>query len=610
MTLLAGSKLGPYEVLGQIGAGGMGEVYRAKDPRLGREVAIKVLPASFSADAGRLRRFEQEARAAGALNHANITAVYDIGLHEGAPYVVSELLEGETLDSRLAGGPLPPRKAVDYAIQIAHGLAAAHEKGIVHRDLKPENLFITRDGRVKILDFGLAKFVATEGEDVPLPGSSATSAKTEPGMVLGTLGYMSPEQLRGKQADPRSDIFSFGAILFEMLAGKRAFPGASAADAISAILRADPPDLLETNRQIPPALERIVRHCLEKQPEERFRSAHDLAFALEAVSGSPGSGSAAVPLPGRSGLRFRWESLRSIGLLAAALLAGAALDRWLRPPAAPVPVRIRALTYSGRDFSPAASPDGLTLAFASERDGRRRIWVKQLAAGNEVALTSGTDDNPRFSPDGSMILFSRTEGQRSSLYRVPLVGGDPRKLVDEASDGDWSPDGQRITFVRHVVEKGVRVSAVFVAAADGTGPREVARVREHALRWPRWSPDGRQIALVDSGLAGAYRPLVIVGVDGGAPRLLPPLERGAVVAATWSGDGREIVYSTAVRGAGARVVRQNPKGGQPRTIFWIPTDNEVLDILGPDTLLYESIATRQNLRELPIGRGAPPADQW
>jgi serine/threonine protein kinase len=296
MTLSAGSKVGPYEILAPLGAGGMGEVYRARDPRLGREVAIKVLPASFSNDPDRLRRFEQEARAAGIRNHPNITAVYDVGSFEQAPYVVTELLEGETLRSRMAGGALAPRRAIDYALQIAHGLAAAHSKGIVHRDLKPENLFVTKEGRVKILDFGLAKL--TQPESVLSQTNLPTAAlSTEPGVVMGTLGYMSPEQVRGRASDARSDIFSFGAVLYEMLSGHRAFRGDSAADTMSAILREDPPVRSTTNRSIAPGLDRIVRHCLEKDPEARFHSAHDLAFHLEALSDPSGTGTEALPAP-------------------------------------------------------------------------------------------------------------------------------------------------------------------------------------------------------------------------------------------------------------------------------------------------------------------------
>src|SRR5712692_9469108 len=292
MRLAAGTRLGPYEILAPLGAGGMGEVYRARDPRLEREVAIKVLPSSFSQDPDRLRRFEQEAKAAGVLNHPNITAVYDVGSQDGAPYVVSELLEGETLRARLAGGAFTPRKALGHALQIAHGLAAAHEKGIVHRDLKPENIFVTRDGRVKILDFGLAKLM--QPEDSTRPQTDLPTVGSEPGVALGTLGYKSPEQVRGKPADSRSDIFSFGAILYEMLSGKRAFHGDTAADTMSAILTKEPPDLSITNQNISPGLERIVRHCLEKNPERRFHSVHDLAFDLEALSGASISGARAA----------------------------------------------------------------------------------------------------------------------------------------------------------------------------------------------------------------------------------------------------------------------------------------------------------------------------
>jgi TolB-like protein/Tfp pilus assembly protein PilF len=282
MALEAGSRLGPYEVVGLLGSGGMGEVYRARDPRLEREVAIKVLPGEV-ADRTHLRRFEQEARAAGALNHPNVLAVHDVGTHQGAPYVVSEMLEGQTLKVRLAGGALPVRKALDHALEIAHGLAAAHDKGIVHRDLKPDNVFITEDGRVKILDFGLAKLtrpapLVQEGDQ-----RDATPS-TESGVVLGTVGFMSPEQVRGEAVDHRSDIFSFGAVLYEMLSGVRAFRRDSAVETMNAILKEDPPELPETGRGISPGIARIVRRCLEKRAGDRFHSAHDLALALEAVS--------------------------------------------------------------------------------------------------------------------------------------------------------------------------------------------------------------------------------------------------------------------------------------------------------------------------------------
>src|SRR5215510_13344645 len=285
MTLSVNTRLGPYEIIAPVGAGGMGEVYRARDTRLGRDVAIKVLPASFSDDDERLHRFQQEACAAGALNHPNILVIHHIDTHEGAPYIVSELLEGETLRQRLGGSAFAQRRAIDYAGQIARGLAAAHEKGIVHRDLKPDNVFVTNDGRVKLLDFGIAKLTQPDGTpsqtDIP-----TRRVDTDPGKVMGTVGYMSPEQVKGRPVDHRSDIFSFGAILYEMLSGRRAFHGESAAETMSAILKEDPPDLSETNQRISPALERLVNHCLEKNPEERFHSASDLAFALEALSGS------------------------------------------------------------------------------------------------------------------------------------------------------------------------------------------------------------------------------------------------------------------------------------------------------------------------------------
>ncbi len=346
MTLAAGTRLGPYEILAPIGAGGMGEVYRARDERLKREVAVKVLPASFSMDPDRLRRFEQEAQAAGALNHPNITAVYDIGQHDGAPYIVSELLEGETLRSRLLMGALSPRKATEYAAQIAQGLAAAHQKGIVHRDLKPENLFVTSDGHLKILDFGLAKSVMP-GSAEPGQSTADTAAATRPGVIVGTTGYMSPEQVRGAVVDHRSDIFSFGVILYEMLSGQRAFQRHSDIETLMAILKEEPPQLEGASGLVTPELADIVGHCLEKSPAERFQSARDLAFALRgadreahvAPSGSrsgvtaeraeaidAGSGERPVRVPDPSapaGRERRFAPLVLFALVAAATAGGA-----------------------------------------------------------------------------------------------------------------------------------------------------------------------------------------------------------------------------------------------------------------------------------------------
>ncbi|HET8823776.1 MAG TPA: serine/threonine-protein kinase, partial [Terriglobales bacterium] len=293
MPLSSGTKLGPYEIQSPLGAGGMGEVYRANDSRLHRIVAIKLLPSQYAADSERIRRFEQEARAAASLNHPNILAVHDVGSCGDTFYIVTELLEGESLRQRLAAGALPTRKAVEYSLQIASGLAAAHEKGIVHRDLKPENIFVTRDARVKILDFGLAKLAPNiSGAEAGTLGSDGF--KTEAGVLLGTLGYMSPEQVRGNAVDHRSDLFSFGAICYEMLSGQRAFRGSTPADTVSAILKEDPPELSATGREVPPALQRIVGHCLEKRPEERFQSARDLAFDLQSISGTSGKSEAPV----------------------------------------------------------------------------------------------------------------------------------------------------------------------------------------------------------------------------------------------------------------------------------------------------------------------------
>ncbi|HUM01258.1 MAG TPA: protein kinase [Thermoanaerobaculia bacterium] len=452
MSFPAGMKLGPYEILSPIGAGGMGEVYRAKDPRLGRDVAIKVLPASFSSDPDRLKRFEQEARAAGVLNHPNVTIVYDIGTNtsDGAPYVVQELLEGETLRAELSGGRFSPRKSIDYAVQIAQGLAAAHDKGIVHRDLKPENLFVTKEGRVKILDFGLAKLTQPEGS----AASTNIPTATEPGVVMGTLGYMSPEQVKARPADARSDIFALGAILYEMLSGQRAFRGDSAGETMASILKEDPPDLSVTNQNVSPGLERIVRHCLEKNPERRFQSASDIAFNLESLSSVPaGSGAAALAVPAgpRSkrtlGVVFIGLAILAAGFLAASWAAGRGDGSF---------PKFRRITYRRGYVSNARfAPDGQTIIYSADWDGEpprifstrpdsRESTPLALPSASLLAVSSRGEMAILLDPKVDYNLYFR----RGTLAVVPLAGGSPREVEKDVRWADWSPDGKALAIVR------------------------------------------------------------------------------------------------------------------------------------------------------------------
>jgi Tol biopolymer transport system component len=619
VTLPAGSRLGPYEILGPLGAGGMGEVYRARDTRLQRDVAIKILPDSLAADPEALARFEREARAVAALSHPNILAIHDFGVEGGRAFSVTELLEGRTLRERLAEGPLPVRKAIECAAQVARGLAAAHDRGVVHRDLKPENLFVTDDGRVKILDFGLAK-VEAAGE-VGGDASNATQTPTRhlatrPGVVLGTIGYMSPEQVRGTAIDHRTDLFSLGAVLYEMLTGQRAFRGATAADTMTAILREDPPALSGIDRAVPPALERLVHHSLEKNPAERFQSARDLAFHLEAMGGAVSG--AAIPSVERSDDAPKSQRGRGIVLTAAAALVagaalGVALDRSLRGPATAAPPSLRQLTYTGADFAPDASRDGKLIVYTSEREGRQSIWLKQYPGGDEVALTSGPDELPRFSPDGTQILFIRLAGAKRDLYRVPVVGGEPRKVLDDVLFADWSPDGREIVFVRRRQEGDKSISAIGLVDANGDGAREIAREENQALVAPRWSPDGRTIALINRGAENTPGTILLVRPDGTGRRVLEtPPPAGALTPAVWSGDGSALVYgkeegfvSAGALGGSGRIIRQEIDSGRSEVILWSPMRPADVAILTPGRLILGGSTQRVNL--LVSGLASGPA---
>ncbi|PYQ66730.1 MAG: hypothetical protein DMF54_06910 [Acidobacteria bacterium] len=557
---MPGARLGPYEVLAPIGAGGMGEVYRARDTRLHREVAIKVLPASFSQDADRLRRFEGEARAASALNHPGILTIHDFGLQDGAPYVVSELLEGETLRERLAGGRLPVRKALDYAAQIARGLAAAHEKGIVHRDLKPENLFVSKDGRVKILDFGLAKLTRPEKAGGPSTEIPTETVGTEPGVVMGTVGYMSPEQVRGQPADARSDIFSFGAVLHEMLTGRRAFLGDSAADTMSAILREEPPDASLTNQNISPALDRIVRHCLEKSPEQRFHSAHDLAFDLEALLGVSESRPTAADVsvvdsrvrPRRAALLLAVAAALVVAIVAARLtgyrLARSVPSERIAGGSAAGAMFTQLTLQSGIEDLPSISPDGKTFVYVSSSSGNSDIFLQRVDGRNAIDLTKDSaqdDTQPAFSPDGSQIAF-RSEREGGGIFLMGATGESVRRLTDFGFNPAWSPDGNEIAVADESIsspltrETTSRLSAVNVA----TGAKRPITDRDAVQ--PNWSPHGHRIAYWAIPPGGGQRDIWTIPAAGSA--------RGGAVAVTndssvdwnpvWSPDGHYLYFSS------------------------------------------------------------------
>jgi eukaryotic-like serine/threonine-protein kinase len=548
MTLAAGTKIDSYEILGPLGAGGMGEVYRARDSVLKRDLAIKVLPSFVSQDPERLRRFQQEAQATAALNHPNIVAIYRLGTFEGAPYIASELLEGGTLGQQLAHGPLPVRKAIDYAVQIARGLAAAHEKGIVHRDLKPDNIFVLKDGRVKILDFGLAKLTQNDAAIADDP-TVTLEEQTNPGMVLGTVGYMSPEQVRGKGADHRADIFSFGAILYEMLSRKRAFRKPTSAETMTAILKEDPPSISQMAPGVAPGLVRVVQRCLEKNSEQRFQSASDLAFALEALSESGHSSMSPIDPGPRS--RRVWIVAGATALVLAALL----ILLLKIPPAVPVVESTTQLTDDGEVKGGKLVSDGSRIYFGEGQSGNWKIAQVSIAGGRTAPVVSavGNPEIAGITSEGSALLALAGGSGDSAypLWSIPLPAGEPRRLGSLAGqDAYLFPDG------RILLANG---RDLYVANADGSNSRKLASMPGIViLADPVVSPDGKRIAFTSYSRGWSTSQLFEGPADATTlPTTLNTGQNNHPCSPYWSADGRYLLFGYA-------------HGGQRQDVWALP----------------------------------------
>jgi len=571
MSLTSGTKLGPYEILSPLGAGGMGEVYRARDTRLGREVALKVLSEFFARDFDRLRRFEQEARAVAALNHPNILAIHDIGEHDGVPYLVSELLEGCSLHAELSRGPLTPRKASDYAAQIARGLAAAHDKNIVHRDLKPDNVFITKDGRVKILDFGLAKVAPSVGA-APSEGDTLASSPTEAGVVMGTAGYMAPEQVHGAAVDSRTDIFAFGAMLYEMISGQRAFRRDTAAETMTAILKDDPPELSEIDHPVSPGMERIVRRCLEKQPEQRFQSAKDLAFALEALTGTSSKSAPNVAIADikERAARASWITTGAISVLS--LVLGAAIVWFLRPKPLPPPEFKRVSFHRGEVVRARMVADGKTVIYSAKLNG------------GDLDTYIIRNEYPESSPlglHGASLLSISPQGQLAvlvhpryfahfqwvgTLATVPLGGGAPRELLEHVGDADWSPDGSELAIIdRDQKQWRLQYPVGNVLLQGGNWLSDL-----------RLSPDGKQIAIFRHPPNVDDRGDVLLIDRSGKVRAVSPGWE-SLEGMAWAPSGKEVWFSAAEAGE-QYCIRAMSLSGKQRTVNCGTSPTRIHDI--------------------------------
>jgi Tol biopolymer transport system component len=641
-----GTTLAHYAILDRLGAGGMGEVFRARDTRLNREVALKLLPPHLTASEDRHLRFHREAQMLAALSHPGIAAIHSLEEDGDRHFLVLELVEGEDLSARLARGPLPVREALTIALAIALALESAHERGIVHRDLRPQYVKLTDSGAVKVLDFGLAKAWAADGGAVPGaaargPGSAITvsPAMTTLGEILGTAAYMSPEQARGREVDRRADVWALGCVLYEMLTGRLAFPGETVSDTLAAVLRAEP-DWSLLPAGLPAGLPRLLARCLEKDQRRRIHDVADVRIELEdalqelegergganGAAGAAGARATGGAGGGRGGAPAA-RSGRAVSALAvlgwAALAAALSLWHPWRAADPTVPARLTILTYSGRDWSPTVSPDGRIVAFVSDRDGTTRIWLKQMIGGGEEPLTEGPDDLPRFSPDGSQVLFVRNVEDGRCLFRAAVVGGRLSKILDDVVEADWSPDGARVAFLRGRPEGGDNVVLVGVADVQTGAERILTEIENRACYGIRWSPDGRTIALCEGSLTGNIAEdsnVDLVDADTGELRRLKVTGwSGPYTAVSWSPSGGAFVVGQAVdflshaTGTPGQMMEYDLGSGDLQPLFWSPVrlprggfGFSTLAVLGQDRIVLEEQTLHAELLEFDWTDGGEP----
>lgn len=568
--MLPGTQLGRYEIISPLGAGAMGEVYRARDTKIKRDVAIKVLPISLSSNPERLQRFEQEAQAAGALNHPNILTVFDVGTHNGAPYVVSELLEGETLRVRLNERLPPMRKALSLALQVAQGLSAAHEKSIIHRDLKPENIFITKEERVKILDFGLAKLLPPGLSNEGQTDAPTAPPDTREGVIMGTVGYMSPEQVRGEtnRLDHRSDIFSFGAVFYEMLTGRRAFQGRSPIETMNAILNEDP--LEQASESLAPVPARILQHCLEKNREERFQSMRDLSFDLEMLHGLSSSGTTLSPLKAaprkRLWLRAAIISVLLAGLLCASFFLGRQTKEAQSPTFSQLSFR-RGTVWSAR-----FTPDEATVVYSAAFDGESvNVYSTRTDSSESRSLELADSSILSVSSSGEMAILRHQQhlghfSSRGTLARMPLVGTAPRPLLKDVQEADWSPDGANLAIVRYVGERHRLEYPINKLLYETAGWISNVRV----------SPRGDYVAFLDHPAQWDNRGQVAI-VDLEGNRRVLTEEWSSVDGLAWPPGGSELWF-TAKKAGEAAALYAVTLSGKARVILRAPTHLKIYDI--------------------------------